>query len=204
MSGGNDYANHSVRFTPAVISALNNYCAKNGCSFSSALVQDGYAFNGTTLCRSDPKCSGGNEALLAGQPVRTGFRLTPNPTAPIYAASYLNGNLLNAFSWDAPPAPGGGTFYISDPNGLGIPMTAGTFELRVWVGPVYVGSFSAQVLTALPVAPTPTSSATPSPTTTASPRPSPSPSPSPSPTATPAPTVRPKLFHVVLPGLALQ
>jgi len=204
VSVGNDLANFSVRFTPTVIDALHTYCANNGCSFASETVQDDYAFNGTALCRNDPKCTAGDEPLLVGQPVHTVFEVSPNPTAPIYADVYLNGTKISSWSWAAPTAPGPAHFYISDATGVGIPTSPGTIAVRIWVGPVYVGSFSAQVLTALPVAPTPTPSASPSPTTTASPTPSPSPSPSPSPTATPAPTVRPKLFHVVLPGLALQ
>ena len=208
ISVGDDTANYSVRFTPTVIDAFTAYCASNGCSFTSAMIQDGYAFNGSDLCRSSPTCASGGEPLLVGQPVEMGFRLDPNPTAPIYGASYLNGNLLNTFSWAEPPAPGGGTFYVSDPKGVGVPSGPGTLEIRVWVGPVYVGAFSAQVLAALPPTQTPapaaTPQATPSPTMTPSLSPSPTPSPSPTATVTPAPTPRPKVFHAVLPGLAMQ
>lgn len=189
VSVGNDQDNYSVRFTPAVISALNSYCADNGCTFTSALVQDGYSFNTTTFCRSSPTCASGAEQLVVGQPVRMSFALSPNPTAPIYGEALVDGTPVASWMWDAPGGSGPAFFYVSGANGVFVPSAPGELQVRIWVGPVYVGTFSAQVLSTLPV-PTATASPPTAPPATA--------------TATPSATPQPRPFRAVLPGLARQ
>lgn len=191
VSGGNARYNRSVRFTEPVIQALNRYCESEGCTIHSALLSDSYSLDAWRFCTSSWSCSSGPEPLRIGSRVYVNFTLAPGPAAAVHVEAYFNGVSYQSIDWGSPPYPADSVFYVQEP-GLGAPTSAGTLELRVWVGKSYAGSISAEV--SANNTPTPTATRTPTPTPTRRPA---NPTNTPSSTS-PRPTVG---FRVIAAGI---
>ncbi len=142
VSGGNALFNRSVRFTGSTMDSLRQACSIYSCTIQATDFT--HYEPRVYFCRSSPTCAGGTEALVAGEIVRVGFELNPNPIAKVRAEFFWNGLKVWAADWEPPTAPGGGRFYLKDPA-LGYPISGGKLEMKLWVGDLYVGVFSASV-----------------------------------------------------------
>jgi hypothetical protein len=137
-------------------------------------TQAAFYFTGTWMCRTDPFCRSGSEALYVGEIMRASFTLNRDPSLSdtVRVEAYWNGVRYWGVIWEG-PHPTNGRFGVADPA-LGYPSAPGVAELRVWVGSQYVGSFSGTVIAA-PSAALPTATATRTPTPTPTPAPTPTP-----------------------------
>jgi len=105
-------------------------------------VTSGYALMSPAFCLVEV-CPFGPEALQPGQSMYATFRLNKAPVGLVRAEAYWNGDNYTSFSW---PEPYAGVGPFTSATMLGTAPAAGNVELRVWVGPTYVGAFSATVV----------------------------------------------------------
>jgi hypothetical protein len=134
VSYGNSTYNGSIRFTASWLAAMRQWCAEMGCTFATGTIAEPvYTMSGAAFCKSSPACAAGAEPLVAGQPIRLGFRISPNPTQQVHADLLWNGTQFSQVQWDLPYSAGG-TFYVDPEIRLPAGASSGTLTARVWVG----------------------------------------------------------------------
>jgi glutamyl endopeptidase len=137
--------NAASRIDEELLSDLQLGCAEMGCSLES-FTEPAASFHQITnarACVSTPLCQGGPETLVTGKQAWAAFGISPLPSKMLEGELFWKGEFLKQVAWPAPPyGPGG---FNLDNNVLGKPATPGFFELRLWVGGLYVGAITMEV-----------------------------------------------------------